>query len=997
MSFCGVKALRALRANVVWVNLKAAVEVNAVDALFLAFYSDDVQLQTAAAEVLGSLLGRPYGPHWHVHWLTLFQQVLQPDRIALIRQAFERSQVSPSEDDGKYTLQKKLSELLSVLADAIAQHTADLLPAIDAPAFFDLLLIVLQSKSLVVSIPILHSWTKLMNCPHADLGAQVFRSLAAVLQICSTRLLRYETIADSEDSDDEIAQYLNEDFDTIPERHAFLGNYRRYCVTVIQNTSRSRPLEALTHVLGEMRQMLEMGPYSAAKGFDAAKYSKTDLPTLQFDAQFQVVTNALKGYNSWLADAASLSPESDDHSKTEKERDAMMDFLQQWSHGVIGLSIDDPEAAGQVLQTLVMILRSYQPGAGFVLQVVQHLLTIRLPDYPSLDVYSESAKAFDSLRVLELQRVAYTFPNELLEVYQDLDSRINELEREHSDDSRVFWGYRAFLFLVVHRASNIDQEARITRLQQMLKPIYHAWTDESLSASLQNFQMFCESIGMGGLAEFYKVYRFAEVSDWASQQLDEAGQARQAEIRARGDQLPLRMTKSMLAATTEKLKSDSDEFEVACQLWSGIIPVVLPKLLQMVSHAQAFHNLASWSQLPEELQMVVKRTLQDRFWQSGISNESKDEFYARISGSKTSYEGFASVVRGTTRHIRDQVYQILYFMTKFEEQFYGLSDLAPSLAEALFKDADSLTANHLHSVVNLTTSLVQRCPPHHRSHFLPPLLTQIFTKLDSKISTEWEAIAHANNQNAEDDELSEEMRAESVLRHLTYSMVSFVTFLLDFDSSTRGHQEANGNGATKPSLKDLVLSEPRVLEPLILFCTHALRMRDTRCCTAICRVFRNIIPLFQSQTTPAEQVREFISTEVLKACITSLNEPYFADMQKDLAALIAQVISLYSGGSNTPRNVLLSLPNMSTGKVEHAIHKIRHTNNERQQRSLVLELLEGVRGVSIHEAGKIVQKKASTTTKQGVPLQYMEVEQKKVIANGDDSGLDGISGLFEGT
>ena len=234
---------------------------------------------------------------------------------------------------------------------------------------------------------------------------------------------------------------------------------------------------------------------------------------------------------------------------------------------------------------------------------------------------------------------------------------------------------------------------------------------------------------------------------------------------------------------------------------------------------------------------------------------------------------------------------------------------------------------------------------------------------------------------------------ESVLRQLTYSMVSFVPFLLEFDKASSTQQQTNGDAAPlKPTLSDLVLSDPAVLEPLIIFCTHALRMRDTRCCVTVCRVFRSIVPLFQSDDDPAPQVREFICTEVLKACITSLNEPYFADMQKDLAALIAQVILLYAPRTDTPRNILCSLSDISESKVDRTIVRIAKAANERQQRALVLDLLEGVRGVSIYEAGKINMPKKSG--KKAVQQQYMEVEQRPTIVNGDEAGLEDVAGLF---
>ena len=1001
MTMCAVKALKALRPTLAWISLKAAIEANCVDCLFLPFHTEDVALSTAATETLYALLARSYSAHWHEAWSHLQLQALRSDRVAMIKQAYERTAQSTKDDDACHTLQKKMSEVLSLLADAISQHPKLIEHAdLDVPAFFDLMIYVLQSRSLVVSIPVLHSWSKMMAVQDNAIIDMVLRALGTLIQTCSERLLRYENLPS--DSDDEVIRFLDEDFDTVPERHAFLGNYRRYCTSIIQAISRSRPIEALQHVLEQMRNMLQIGPYTGGRGFQTQNYSRNSFPVLQFDAQYNVVNSALKGFSLWCMDIQALNHAEPLYAKAEQDRARAEQSLQDWSHSVINIHVDDPEIAAQMLQTLVSVLRTIKPGEGFVLQIVQHLLTMRLYDNPAHTAFSDGVKAFEGLRVVELQKLALVFANDLLDVYHELEPRVGVLAQKHGDDQRLVWGYRAFLFMIIHRAQGIEPSERMERLAGMLDPVYAAWRNPDLTASVGSLQTFCESLGLGDLTEFYKTYHFDRMQDWSAQQLDEAGQAKQRLVKERSDALPLRMTKSMLAATTEKLRPSSDEFDTACTLWNGIIPVILPALLQMLRHAQAFHNMANWSQLPDELQMVIKRTLQDRFWQSGISSESKEDFYARISGSKASYEGFASTVRGAMRNIREQGYHVIYLMTKFEEQFYSIPDLAAPVADALFADAEALSANHLHPIINLATGLVSRCPPHHRERFLPPLLIQLFTKLDGKISMEWAAIGAAQGRDArEDEDLGDEMRMESVLRQLTFSMVSFVPFLLEFDKQQPPplqHQNGGKNGVNggpaRPTISDVVLSNPAVLEPMLLFCTHALRMRDTRCCTSICKVFRAIVPQFQAAEAPAPQVREFICSAVLRACIESLNEPYFADMQKDLASLIAHIILLYSRHTATPRDLMLSLPDMSAAKVDKTFGKIAKAGSERQQRALVLELLEGVRGVSIYEAGKIARPTSKGHGRSGVQQQYMEVEQAPGITNGEEVGLEGVAGLF---
>lgn len=200
-----------------------------------------------------------------------------------------------------------------------------------------------------------------------------------------------------------------------------------------------------------------------------------------------------------------------------------------------------------------------------------------------------------------------------------------------------------------------------------------------------------------------------------------------------------------------------------------------------------------------------------------------------------------------------------------------------------------------------------------------------------------------------------------------------------------------------------------IVEPLLLFCTHAIRMRDSRCCSIILRVFRSIVPEFHitepaaspkpppqappqpgedieghhhhhQHNPPADQhldttpvapevaslIREYIASDVLRACITSFHEPYFVDLQKELASLIAAIIVYYSPLTQTPREVLLSLPNVRASDIDRlSEYMAKPGAHTRQQRALVLDLLKDLKGVSIAEMGKLPKSSAGALGSRG--------------------------------
>jgi exportin-5 len=302
------------------------------------------------------------------------------------------------------------------------------------------------------------------------------------------------------------------------------------------------------------------------------------------------------------------------------------------------------------------------------------------------------------------------------------------------------------------------------------------------------------------------------------------------------------------------------------------------------------------------------------------------------------------------------------------------------------------------------------------------MLSTLFSNIDRKVTSEWEIIEQ-RREGLADGDLIDEMKSESILRQLTYSAVIMVASLLDpqrggklnHDLSIHlyllnlffadpDEEPADPSAPQHPpalsvSIRHFVLSSPEIFEPLMLFCTHALRMRDTRCCSIITRVIRSILQDFappnNSPTTVT--IREFISSEVLKACITSVHEPYFVDMQKDLAQLIASIWVLY-GSSPTPRALILSLPGMDEQRVASTEAALLRSTAARQQRALVLDLLEGLRGVSIAEQGKILgtreeRRKARSALQERYMSTEMEAQQNKVDIN-DGPDLSGVADMF---
>lgn len=145
--------------------------------------------------------------------------------------------------------------MMSNLGNFVEQKISIIPEDCDLPNLLDLFLSIAQSKSLVISIPILVTWTRLLRSDTIAGSPTINQSIAPLLELCSSRLIRYENVP--ADSDDPSLVFLLEDIDTLPEQHAFLGNYRRYSVQIIELIVRQKQSEAIYHILTQVDQTMQ--------------------------------------------------------------------------------------------------------------------------------------------------------------------------------------------------------------------------------------------------------------------------------------------------------------------------------------------------------------------------------------------------------------------------------------------------------------------------------------------------------------------------------------------------------------------------------------------------------------------------------------------------------------------------------------------------------------------------------------------------------------------
>jgi exportin-5 len=846
---CSGKILAVLQTTVPWIILRQVADTTFLALISRCLQAPDVTIQMAAVEVLHSLYHRAPWPEESITILAC--PVLSTDGLGLLTRFYESAcGTSDDIDDEKYTMLKKFAEMVCALGAFWESRPKVITEKCDTSGILKLFVGMMQNPSLVVSIPIVYLWTRLLSVSEVTNSSDIMQIVGPLLEVCSQRLLRYENLPTQ--STDQTLAFLHEDFDTMPERHAFVGNYRRFCATVIEKIVRRVPFDAIQHILSQADSIIQ-NLYSDEPQFSPERFTVNSAPVLRLDAQATVVMTALRSYQKWIAVQRARGKDHAEKASTFESA------VSQWTKDLLQKDFPDPVIRKRVFQLVVEIATlglTTAPDLGLTIcTACFEAPTFNLTDTnPS---YDDAVKDLQASYPRELQKLAPIYCDDYFAGWNLVAGYVHKKTQDQSLDERVRLDYQAFLFMIIQRTAKLSAEDRYERLDSMLRPVVEAWQDQQVGAALHDFESFLKVLHLEHFPHVFLNHGATRIGDWSAEPLNTEEFELRSKISDNIDAIPLQATRSLLSVSTERLRPGSSTFRAAQVLWREAVPVVVPSLLRALSYSHAFANPETWSAYPPEMQIVVGRILIDRVWQSGISNETKDDFYNRVRNSRSSLEGMASAVRSAIRGVREVSYWILHCMTILGDILYCHDDLAEVLAKALYENARFLSPNQLMSLLKLSTALIDGCPAQYRTTFLPPILTALFRELDFKVTSEWEKLIQRGESSASDDVLDQEMKAESILRHLTHSCVALVQQLvMKKDPTATSKDPPNGtsngtngpaitNGApVSPELRALTVNNPAVLEAIVSFCNHALRMRDSRCCSTITRVLRSLIPEF---------------------------------------------------------------------------------------------------------------------------------------------------------
>lgn len=699
----------------------------------------------------------------------------------------------------------------------------------DFAPFLQLTTAVAQHQSLIVSASGMQAWDVLLKNQDWLESQAVTQCIGPILGLAMSRAAQYNHFP--EDSEEASVLFVNDFIELFPERQGFYLNYLKTCMSVIERICYAYLDQAIEHMLQETEQSL-LHLSAADAGLQIVNYNPRNNTFLQADIQFNAVEAAARGIARWILD----HPDADGVAINDEGKRAT-EKMRAWTTNMLSkYTFRDPATKQRQIKAAVELAnRLFPKDTELAFVVLEHILSAFVPPEGPDSTYIDATNDLHQYATSELRRLVTQHADYFATFYEQLEGKLSDLITRKQVEPRVEPDLKSCLFLIIERANNIDLNVRKQRLWNFMEPIHTAWVSDEVQTSLASFEAFCQAQRFTEVGPYMSSIQAGRIDDWSTVALDTRGAELQQQLKTQ-HLLPLRQTRVFLSVSTDRLEVGSSMYQTLCELWSPMVQPILEGALRIISYSHRLHDPTQWPDLSSEQVNVARKIMRDRYWQSGITDGSMAEFHNRIRSSKTSLEGFASTVRGRVRSNLEHTYSIIHTFGRLGEVFFSIPQAPQMIAEALINTSQAVRPHHFAVMLLMMPKLIDECPPAYRNQFLTPILAALLQQMDTKCVSEWQQLDQKKQSKDEDENLSDEMRDDSVLRQMIYKAVNMVAFWLhekrddqlsNKKSLVNGHHAGDSVGPPQ-SMRDFVLSNLTVLEPLLVFCTHVLAVKDTK-------------------------------------------------------------------------------------------------------------------------------------------------------------------------
>ncbi|KAH3678591.1 hypothetical protein OGATHE_000141 [Ogataea polymorpha] len=922
-----VKILQVFKTSLYWILPIAFRAAGVLGKLSRLLAIDDVHIKTLTVDCLQVLFTRAYSEE--ADFNEIIGSIFQTEGLAMLFKVFKSIQLDPDDvDEQNYTLLKKLVEMIVGLSEYFQLSDNNIkfkLPeSADVLNYFKLVLETTKHPSLVISGLSLQFWCSMLRIDELSDKPDFEQIMPELLDVTASRLINYA------DYDDECVErkMLSIDFESQPEATTFLNNYKKLSDDIVRIIICKKPNDGLQWLANRLNKF-----YSSPVGIQSLNdpkliyKGKNSEPFIFGYAQFVTIEACVRGISRWLIWC------QDDDMETKKAY--LINEVDELCKMLLSMTVKDPMLLRKQIQTLVQFTPLLKDVSGTMFKVLEKVMESCTFDYPP-DAGDDERELVRDLRTsggTELNRLAYLMPESLKDILPELESAIATIlsSRKLSDHEAV--AFKSFL-LVVSQRSSIDNKAQ--RFANIVDPELVAWSNPATEKGLLELHWFMERLGIVRIADYFQSRGITADTNLLEAQMDERGRALKSELKDHWSSVfPIRATRIFIQYSIEKLDHQSETYQDLLKLWKPRIKPILPHILQLIYQIQAYHNPANWSGLPSEVQSFVRYSCMERFWQQGVSIQSKESFMDESVKAMHTLRDFADSVGHIVRYTREYAYLTISSISELEETLYEIPDCANLLWKALTGESVGITLHSWRHMINLVIrNVIKNCPISHLDSFMVQLLPQVLNTIDSLLVAKWDVVYQKGLQlegNESDEQLSEEMMEEHMLRQLTAVIDRMLIDLV-------GQQAPTSLIERQLKTREIIFRDLNLLAPLLNLLCHIISFKDTRCSFNAILIVKHMIQDLVALNN--DDVDKYLSEHVIETLLSVLVDKFYADAHPEAAYTLTLLYMGLRYKSSYPAMILQKCLNLSNKEMSDFELLLMNCKKLRERRNCFLQLVE---------------------------------------------------------
>lgn len=954
------KILGAFKTCLHWVQPSVLHDENIMTTLVNILMIPDMKLKTLAVDCLHILFTRSYSDAKDFDFFI--GSIYTTEGLTKLSQFYQSLEIDPDDvDEQGYALLKKTVEMIV----SLSEYLNLLLPAksrinwseSNVDLYLKLVLTTTNHPSLIISGLSLQMWVTTLRFDELSAKEPITNILMDLLEVAANRIIDYSTVGEENVS----KKFLELDFDSALDSASFLSNYRKFNEDIVRITICKKPEEGLKWLETRLENF-----FSSPLGLECITQSKLDEKSDAYNygtSQFNIIENSIRGVSRWRIWYSGAD--------FDTKNNRLNSLVEDLGERLLAMQLASPLLIRKQVQTMVQFAPLLKDVSPLMFKVLEKILTTATFEFPP-DISDEEKELIRDLRTscgTELNRLAYIMPESLKRIFGELENVISNILSSNKVSNHENVAFKSFLLVIASRSSIDDKEELFAKI---VDPELIAWSAPETEKGLMDLHWFMERMGIVEIAQYFQKRNITASTNLLDAEMDEEGRVLKNSLKDRWSSIfPIRATRIFIQYSIEKLSHDSPEFLNLLRLWKPRVRPIIPHVLQLLTQIQAYHNPENWRDLPEEVQTFLRYSRMERFWQQGVSIQSKETFIEESVKAALTLRDFADSVGHLIRYTREYAFLTIGSLSQLEDTLYEIPNIASQLWNALAGDTVGVTLHSWKHMINsCLRSVVKNCPIKYVDIFMAELLPKALYDIDKLIVERWDKVYLKGLQlqgNEDDDTLSEEMMEEHMLRQLTATVVRLLMDIVP-------QFNAKNVSDTQFACKRLVTTNKEVMGAFLQICSHIIKLKDTKCSFNTVLVVRNILP---GIVLKDDDVDKYLCETFMKSMLMVMMDDYFSETHSEAATALTTLYCALRSKNDYPARILIAtLPNITSQHVSNFETLLVGSRSLRHQRSALLELIR-------------IAKSGQNESSEDAELKYRKkqleaasaIRKKKALAN----------------